>query len=92
VKFLRKRIEGVGKGRRRKMTELFQMIEEDYRDNGRRSARTLGFRLVHLREVFGPRRDGRPHHPVRTGAPRGRHKATVNRELAALRRAFAPLP
>jgi hypothetical protein len=61
IKLLRKRIEEVGKGRRRdpvsenkvRMSAFFATLEADYRNNGRRSTATLGFRLAPLREAFG---------------------------------------
>src|SRR5205085_12096221 len=102
VRLLRKRIEECGKGRHRdpvsehrvRMTELFAALETDYRNNGRRSTATLAFRLAPLRKAFG--RDRAidvtaariAHYAVERLAVR-KARATVNRELAALRRAFA---
>src|SRR5258708_178786 len=61
VRLLRKRFEEHGKGRRRdpvsegrvRMLQLFEALEADYRNNGRRSLATLGFRLAPLRKAFG---------------------------------------
>jgi integrase len=73
--------------------ELFDDLGAEYRANGRRSLRRLGFSLAHLRPVFA----GRVAHHI-TGADvqayvadrleAGARPATVNRELGALRRAF----
>ncbi|MBM3218296.1 MAG: site-specific integrase [Candidatus Rokubacteria bacterium] len=102
VKLLRKRIEEVGKGRRRdpvsenkvRMAALLDGLEADYRNNRRRSAETLAFRLAALREAFGADRalDVTAARIARYRDDRlaqGKAPATVNRELAALRRAFA---
>jgi integrase len=102
IKLLRKRIEEVGKGRRRdpvsenkvRMSALFDALAADYKANGRRSAATLGFRLLPLREAFGQDRalDVTAARVARYRDDRlgdGKARATVNRELAALRRAFA---
>src|SRR5687767_993610 len=75
------------------MSELFNALEADYRSNGRRSVDTLAFRLIPLREAFGADRalDVTAARIVRYRNERlaaGKARATVNRELAALRRAF----
>jgi integrase len=102
IKLLRKRIEECGKGRRLdpasegriRMAALFDALGMDYRNNGRRSLATLGFRLAPLRAAFGNVRaiDVTGVRITRYAAQRltaGKSRATVNRELAALRRAFA---
>src|SRR5262249_47317194 len=75
------------------MTQLFEALEADYTANGRRSGATLGFRLAPLREAFGQQKA----HDVTAGRIKrykderraaGKAHATINRELAALRRAF----
>ncbi len=35
------------------MSDLFKALETDYPNNGRRSLRTLAFRLAPLRDAFG---------------------------------------
>lgn len=75
------------------MRELFDLLKIDYQNNGRRSARTLGVRLVQLREAFGSTKASavtgeRIERYKRDRLAAGRQPATVNRELAALRRAF----
>jgi integrase len=102
LRLLRKRVEECGKGRRLdpaaeervRMSALFDAIETDYRNNARRSLATLGFRLIPLREAFGADRatDVTAARVARYAQDRlaaGKARATVNRELAALRRAFA---
>jgi len=102
IRLLRTRIEECGKGRRRdpvaesrvRMSELFAALVADYQENGRRSAATLAFRLAPLREAFGQDRafDVTTARIVRYRQERlaaGKAPATVNRELAALRRAFS---
>ena len=99
IRLLRTRIEECGKGRRRdpvaesrvRMSELFAALVADYQENGRRSAATLAFRLAPLREAFGQDRalDVTTARIVRYRQDRlatGKAPATVNRELAALRR------
>jgi integrase len=102
IKLLRKRLDEAARDRRRDpvaenrvtMAELFEGLVADYATNERRSGRTLGFRLIPLREAFGqdkalavtPARIAR-YAKARLAA--GKARATVNRELAALRRAFA---
>jgi integrase len=101
IKLLRKRVEEIGKGRRRdpvsenkvRMVELFDALAADYKANGRRSTDTLTFRLAPLRETFGQDRavDVTAARIARYRDDRlaeGKARATVNRELAALRRAF----
>ena len=73
--------------------ELLNDLQTDYTVNERRSAERLEFSLAHLRPVFGARRahqvgpaDVRMYVASRLEA--GAAPATINRELAALRRAF----
>jgi len=100
-KLLRRRIDEVARDRRRDpvaedrvtMAQLFNALEADYTANGRRSRTTLAFRLAPLREAFGQEKA----HDVTAASIKrykdqrqaaGKAPATVNRELAALRRAF----
>lgn len=102
LRLLKKRVQECGKGRRLdpakeervRMSDLFDALETDYKNNGRRSADTLTFRLMPLREAFEKSRaiDVTATRIERYKAERleaGKAPATVNRELAALRRAFA---
>ena len=101
LRLLKKRVQESGKGRRLdpaaeervRMRDLFDALETDYKNNGRRSADTLVFRLIPLREAFEKDRavDVTATRIERYKAARltaGRAAATVNRELAALRRTF----
>jgi hypothetical protein len=111
LRLLRKRVEEC-KGRhlnpvteaRLRMDALFDLLEKDYRDNGRRSLDTLRARLRPLREAFGQDRAVdltavriERYKTKRLAARRtvgkeqtkGYARASVNRELATLRRAFA---
>jgi integrase len=98
---LRTRLEEAGKGgfvspsvaRRVTVADLLDAIAADYALKGRRSTDTLSGRLAHLREAFAPLRavDVRPARIRRYQQDRlaeGAAPATVNRECAALRRAF----
>lgn len=80
--------------------DLFQTLEDDYAINGRRSARNLKYRLKHLKDAFGGMRAidvtedlierykvNRLSEKTERGEKAVR-PATVNRELAALRKAF----
>lgn len=81
--------------------DLFQTLQDDYAINGRRSARMLKYRLRHLRSSFGGMKaidvteDLIERYKVTRLAEtteRGKKQvrpATVNRELAALRKAFS---
>jgi len=59
LRLLKKRVQESGKGRRLdpaaeervRMRDLFDALEMDYKNNGRRSADTLAFRLIPLREA-----------------------------------------
>ena len=75
------------------MAQLFDALVADYATNGRRSGATLAFRLAPLREAFGQDKA----HDVKAASIKrytdqrraaGKAQATINRELAALRRAF----
>src|SRR5215831_1830770 len=87
-----------------RMDVLFDTLAKDYRDNGRRSLATLTARLRPLRHAFGSDRAidvtaARIEHykadrlaarrPIGIAQTKGYARASVNRELAALRRAFA---
>ena len=100
-RLLRQRIKETGKGRRIdptaehrvRMAELFDALVTSYENNGRRSLRSLKFRLVPLRATFGQDRAlnvtaARIAEYVRTRLAAGKARATVNRELAALKRAL----
>jgi len=101
IKLLRRRIDEAARDRRRDpvaenrvtMAQLFNALEADYTANGRRSSTTLAFRLSPLREAFGQEKA----HDVTAATIKkykdqrraaGKAHATINRELAALRRAF----
>jgi integrase len=73
---------------------LAEDLKADYKANGRKSADRLGFSLAHLLPVFGPRKaitltssDVTAYRVQRLAA--GAAAATVNRELAALKRMFS---
>jgi integrase len=98
---LRTRLEEAGKGgfvsptaaRRVTVGTLLDAITADYQLKGRRSADTLAGRLVHLREAFGDLRAvdvmaGRVRRYQQARVAASAAPATVNRECAALRRAF----
>lgn len=82
------------------MGDLFASLETDYEINGRRSLGTLKGRLVHLREAFGNMQavdvneEGVERYKLMRLGERTKRgnkpiqPATVNRELAALRKAF----
>ena len=100
-RLLRRRIEELGKGRRIdptaehrvRMADLLDALKTDYQINGRRSVRSLGFRLAALREAFGDVKAldvtaARVAHYVNERLTVGKARATVNRELSALKRAL----
>lgn len=100
VALLKERIAALGRnpqadpatGAKVRLMELFDAVERDYRMNKKRSIDTLGFRLKPLREFFGDRRalDVTTTTVEAYKAERLERvaAATVNRELAALRRAY----
>jgi integrase len=74
--------------------ELAKDLENDYRVNGKRTLADLPYRIGHLREFFGMDRAidvttdrGRAYQRKRL--EEGAAPATINRELAALRRMFS---
>lgn len=97
---LKARLQEIGRGivnpaaeNRVTTAELFAALEANYRINGRRSGDTLRFRLLPLRAAFGDAKalDVNTARVARYVSMRLDDKAapaTVNRELAALRRAF----
>ena len=100
-KLLKKRLGEIGRGRligpqEEKVTfeELAEDLERDYAINGKRSTETLGYRLRHLRAGFAMLHAVdittdriRSYIAVRQEA--GATNASINRELAALRRMFS---
>lgn len=101
VDLLRKRLGECGKARRVNPTEearltveqLFAALEVDYTNNGRRSLSTLKYRLKPLRDAFGGDRaltvtEARVESYKADRLAAKAAPATINRELAALRRAF----
>ena len=100
LRLLRQRVSNTTLGRptgpevdRTTFEDLAQFIVTDYRINERRSMRDLELRLTHLREHLGDRRASEIDE-LAVGAyvgarlEAGAKNATVNRELAALKRAF----
>jgi integrase len=76
-----------------KMADLLDGLALDYTNNQRRSAATLEYRLAHLRRTFGLDRavdvtSERVERYKGTRLAEGASNGTINRELAALRRAF----
>ena len=99
-KLLKKRLGEIGRGRligpqEEKVTfeDLASDLERDYTINARRSAETLGYQLRHLRQGFALLRavditTDRIRGYVIGRQQEGAANATINRELAALGRAF----
>lgn len=100
VRLLKQRIGDVQSGKpvgpqidRTTLDELTEMLLDDYRANGRRSIDRVGDAIKHLREFFGEIRavkltpDRFTAYQVRRKAE-GAANATINYELAMLRRAF----
>lgn len=100
-KALKRRFGEIAQGRpagpdveRTTFEELAEILRNDYRANGRRSLRRIEFALYHLNEYFGgdcralsitsDRATAYIMHRQQEGAA----PATINRELAALKRAF----
>jgi hypothetical protein len=76
-----------------RMADLFEALVTAYKNNGRRSLATLEYRLAALRTHFGSDRAAdvtavRISSYMAVRLAEGKQPATVNRELAALRRAF----
>jgi integrase len=100
VKLLKDRLGAAAQGRpvgpnvdRTKFEDLAQMLVEDYRANGRRSLERIEGALKHLRGFFGDHfaidiTSDRITSYVKWRQDEGAAAATINRELAALRRAF----
>ena len=101
LKLLKQRIKETGRPHfvgpseeRLMFDELAEMLLTDYKVNGRRSADKLNSRLKHLRAYFGLERAvditaDRVQRYVVERQQEGARNATINRELAALKRAFA---
>lgn len=100
IRFLRKRLSeisvGVFKGPKVEKTTFEEMAKDivnDYKVNGRQSADKIDLRLSHLREVFGLARmidistDRIKAYIVRRQEEEAAN-ATINRELACLKRMF----
>jgi integrase len=100
VDLLRKRMAEMGKGQligpseeRVTLAQLLELIETDYKVNGRKSARRLQSTLPHLRAFFGPSRaldvtTGRINRYIAHRQDEGAANATIRQELAHLRRCF----
>jgi site-specific recombinase XerD len=100
VRLLRRRLEEVSSGRfvgldakRVTFENLAELLMEDYRTNGRRSLDRARLSIAHLREMFGMDRAvdisaDRLHRYVNARLDDGAARATVQNELAALKRAF----
>ncbi len=100
-RLLKRRLQELGKDRfidpkaeeRVCMNDLFDAVVTDYRNNERRSLATLEDRLIPLRAAFGLDRavdvdEARIEKYKANRLAQKKAAATVNRELAALRRAF----
>jgi len=100
VKLLRRRLAEMGRGRvlgpdieRTTFEDLVRMLLDDYRANGRRSLDRVEDAVEHLRGFFGDARaiEVTGDRITAYAAARQREKAanaTINRELAALKRMF----
>jgi integrase len=100
VKLLMKKLAEHGKGQplvpdadRTTFEQLVTMLIDNYKANGRRSLDKLNSRFNHLRSFFGMDRaiditTDRIDRYVAARLKEGAANATINRELAALRRAF----
>jgi hypothetical protein len=76
------------------VAELAQALQDDYKANGRRSADRLEFSLAHLLPFCGARRAAQVRRADATAyrvkrQEEGVAAATINRELAALKRMFS---
>lgn len=96
---LRKRLGEMGSGKfapdaeRVTFSDLAELIETDYRVNKRRSSKRLGTSLDRLRESFGTDRalditTDRVKRYIDQRQRDGRENATIQKELAALKRMF----
>jgi integrase len=100
VRLLRRRLAEMGRGRlvgpdveRTTLDDLATMVRDDYRANGRRSLDRMEDAIGHLRRVFGPARaieitGDRVTAYAAARRREGAANATINRELAALKRMF----
>jgi site-specific recombinase XerD len=100
VRLLRRRLEEVSSGRfvgldaeRVTFENLAELLMEDYRTNGRRSLDRARLSIAHLRDMFGMDRAvdisaDRLHRYVNARLDDGAARATVQNELAALKRMF----
>jgi integrase len=100
VKLLRKRLAEMGTGKligpdEEKLTfeHLADMVQTDYRVNGRRSTKRLATALKHLRAFFGDSRalditTDRVRLYIAARQEAGAANASIQKELAALKRAF----
>ena len=99
-RLLKKRWQGIGRRRfigpsedRVLLTDLLDAVKTDYELNGRRSGWTLAYRLQPLRTAFAGERavditEERIARYTTARLAEGYAAASVNRELAALRRSF----
>jgi hypothetical protein len=100
VRLLKAKLAEMGSGRpvipaaeKTTFEDLAKILTDDYKANGRRSADKLEFRIAHLRAFFGMDRaiDITTDRVTAYTAHRreeGAANATINRDLAAVRRAF----
>lgn len=100
VRLLKQKLSELGAGRpvgpsvdNTRFTDLAEIVIDNYKANGRKSLKDLKSRLSHLRAVFGMDRalDITADRIDRYVASRREEKAanaTINRDLAALKRAF----
>jgi len=100
IGLLKRRLAEIGRGRlvgpdteRTTFEDLAAMLENDYRINGRRSLRRALQSLAHSRAHFATDRaveitEDRVAGYIRLRQEEGARNATINRELAALKRAF----
>ncbi len=100
VRLLKRRIAEAASGKpvgaqveRTTFSDLTTIISDEYRVKERRSTRRLGYALAHLRDFFGDMRalditTDRVTAYVAHRQEQGAGNGTINRELAALKRAF----
>jgi hypothetical protein len=101
VRLLKQRIDEIGRGRligpdieKTTFTDLASMLRNDYAANARRSAKRVEISLNHLTAYFGRSRaiditKDRITAYIARRQEAGAVAATINRELAALKRAFS---